>query len=48
MIQSSRDMHLLCGFESIQGTGAHAESLRDLDERGQGACIGKDNHDNTN
>ena len=22
-------MHLLCGFESIQGTGAHAESLRD-------------------
>lgn len=22
-------MHLLCGFESIQGIGAHAESLRD-------------------
>ena len=22
-------MYLLCSFESIQGTGAHAESLRD-------------------
>ena len=22
-------MHLLCGFESVQGIGAHAESLRD-------------------
>ena len=40
MIQSSRDMHLLCGFESIQGIGAHAESLRDKNERRQGACIG--------
>ena len=33
-------MHLLCGFERIQGTGSHAESLRDQDERRQGACFG--------
>ena len=33
-------MHLLCGFESLQGIGAHVESLRDQDERRQGAGIG--------
>ena len=40
-------MYLFCGFESVQGIGAYAESLRDQDERRQGACIGKDNHNDT-
>ena len=33
-------MHLLCGFESLQGIEAHVESLRDQDKRRQGAGIG--------
>ena len=32
---------------SVQGIGTYAESLRDQDERRQGACIGKDNHNGT-
>lgn len=32
--------HLLCSFESLQGIGAHVESLRDQDERSQGVGIG--------
>lgn len=41
-------MLLLRGPESVQGAGAHVESLGDKDECGQGACAGKDHYNHTN
>ena len=40
-------LHLLRGIESLQGTGASAQTLRDQDERRQSAGARIDNRNNT-
>ena len=40
-------LHLLRGIESLQGTGASAQTLRDQDERRQSAGARTDNRNNT-
>ena len=40
-------LHLLRGIESLQGTGASAQTLRDQDERRQSVGARTDNRNNT-